>query len=453
MECVYIDSFSLKGLQFNGAWMYSNDNTSFLLSPNGTSIMLDASLVAEILTKKITDELGFKLVSHGFASVPSSPSLVNTTSNKPTFFIIDLTQRCNLNCTYCFRDFQQRNSSISINELENICNYISNYCRKYNIKNFYIQPWGGEPLLEFNKILHIQDYFARRNQYPHISIETNATLISEDIAKELYKRHISVGISIDGDQVIHDKQRPYNSQKGSFNDVVRGLINLQKVGFTSFGTISVVTNNSIDNIESIIKYMVKVLKLTNLKFNLVRTSENSNLAVSVNKIDIYVEKLFSTIISLLKDGYIVSEGNIIERIYNLLTRQERNICKSRGCMGGRKMVSFNKKGEIFPCEMIDYADEKIGSILDEDLIDVVNNAIETAKYFKTKTSNQCRQCPWWYYCKGGCHAAIKYRNNSYEGIDEIECQINQKLYPMIIDLILNQPILIEKITKGKIKIY
>ena len=198
MRTQYIERFQKGDVCFDGAWMFSDteSNTSFLLSRNGTSIVLDKFLCESILRKDLSDELSFKLISHGIATTPSSLQFKQVDEIKPTFFIIDLTKNCNLHCIYCFRDYQQRGISVNIEELNKICDYISCYCKAQSIKKFHIQPWGGEPLMELKKIFYIQDFFSTRNQFPRISIETNATLITKEIAKELYKRKISIGISI-----------------------------------------------------------------------------------------------------------------------------------------------------------------------------------------------------------------------------------------------------------------
>lgn len=349
---IFIKAFEKDNIKFDGAWVFSNEKRFILLSRLGTSIILDNMLLQQIKNKTISDELAFKLVSHGIARVDNSPSIERTIAILPKFFIIDLTKRCNLGCIYCFRQIE-RTDSISKTEIDNICNYIYKYCKKYSINHFTIQPWGGEPLLEFEKVIYIQDFFYKKNMHPKITIETNATLITEDIAKILFDKKIAVGVSIDGDEIIHNFHRPFISNKGSFNEVLKGINNLRKAGFKTFGTISVITNQSIERIGDIIRYMVKELNINNLKFNIVRISSESDLAVTINKIDSFVEELFRTIISLSNEGFQISEGNIVERIYNILVRHERNICKSRGCMGGYKMVSFNRKGDIYPCELTD----------------------------------------------------------------------------------------------------
>ena len=102
------------------------------------------------------------------------------------------------------------------------------------------------------------------------------------------------------------------------------------------------------------------------------------------------------------------------------------------------MVSFDMDGNIYPCELTDWEDEIIGNIYSgEDLFDMIANGIRTKAYFNDRKKNECSCCPWYYYCRGGCSAAIKYRNGNRNGIDEMECKYNKTVYPRIIEHILN----------------
>ena len=101
------------------------------------------------------------------------------------------------------------------------------------------------------------------------------------------------------------------------------------------------------------------------------------------------------------------------------------------------MISFSSNGDIYPCEMVDYEEEKIGSIYSgRDLIDMLLESTHEKKYFQRKYNIKCGDCPWWYYCKGGCTSAIRYAKTT-SGVDEIGCRINKKLYMLIVEDILN----------------
>ena len=66
-----------------------------------------------------------------------------------------------------------------------------------------IQPWGGEPMIEFEKILHIRKRFADEGIPLCMTMETNGSLVTEEAAEKLKQVGVKVGISIDGLSLIH----------------------------------------------------------------------------------------------------------------------------------------------------------------------------------------------------------------------------------------------------------
>jgi len=352
-----------------------------------------------------------------------------------------------MRCAYCFRHLSERPIIAKREIVLKICAYISAYCKIHSINNFSIQPWGGEPLLAAELIFEIQDYFQKQNQHPFITLETNATLLNEEITEELYRRRIQVGVSIDGCAAVHDRQRMLANGQGSLESVVKGIKLLQNAGYgDSLAAISVATKRSLGHIEETLHFLAKEIGLPSVKMNLVRAStQTKDLAVGIEYVEEYVDRLLAGLAALHRDGVSFTEGNVLEKLSNLLLRRNRNICISRGCMGGRSMVSFDCEGNIYPCEMTDYPEEALGNVFDNaDLVQAVQKAATQKAYFQERKCEQCDDCPWLYYCGGGCASAVKYRTGAFDGIDEIECKVNRVLYPKLVKMILDEPELAEK---------
>lgn len=115
--------------------------------------------------------------------------------------ILNLTQRCNLNCRYCFETKQSRSKDKISFMLakDKIRNYLE---MNDEFDNIIIDFFGGEPFLEFPLIQKIVEWIKSKKWKKKFFflIETNGTILSEDIKSWLKenKQFITVGVSFDG---------------------------------------------------------------------------------------------------------------------------------------------------------------------------------------------------------------------------------------------------------------
>ena len=161
---------------------------------------------------------------------------------------------------------------------------------------------------------------------------------------------------------------------------------MQKYYGDNFGIINTITRNSVDNIEDILDFYAKDMGIKHVKFNFVHESEfANNLCLNKEQVIDGTKRLYKKILSLIEEGYSIVDMNIRHKLLNLLIRDSSDICVSHGCMGGKKMIVFDMEGYIYPCELTDYIEERIGNIKEEeDLIELINKARNVKEYFKEK---------------------------------------------------------------------
>ena len=117
------------------------------------------------------------------------------------------------------------------------------YCQDKNI-TFIWQ--GGEPLLigidfykraiEYGKILA-----KKFNKNIYHSIQTNGTLINDEWAKFFHDEQILIGLSIDGDEELHNLYRKMKDKSSSFTKVLNAIKLMQQYN-VEFNTLTVVNN-------------------------------------------------------------------------------------------------------------------------------------------------------------------------------------------------------------------
>lgn len=90
--------------------------------------------------------------------------------------------------------------------------------------------YGGEPLLNVNTLQYILEMVQDRikdHRLPEktkISMVTNGSLVTPEIAKMLKTYNVSVGVSLDGDKKVTDSCRQYQDGKPVYNDVIKVII-------------------------------------------------------------------------------------------------------------------------------------------------------------------------------------------------------------------------------------
>lgn len=420
----------------------ADDKCMLICQETGTTLFLEQSLLKQIQSRQISDDMIFLLVQRAFADYKES-RIVSHREERilPEFFLIDMTKACNLKCKYCFRESVGSSGHITAEKLKNICSSLIAYWKSRPELKLSIQAWGGEPLLELPLIIEMRRHFQVAELNPEIVIETNATLITPETAQLLHKNDIKIGISIDGNKAVHDVQRPFSNGNGSLNKVEEGIHNLFKAGYSDFGTISVVTQNTASHIIEIMDYFTKTLHLKSIKLNLMRKNEhNAEYALAIEKIGEYVSNLLDCLKNLYDNKISIVEQNISQRMANLMFRPNNNICNAHGCHGGYRMLSISSDGKVYPCELTDYKEFCMGGIENGDFADMVEKAvISENKYFENRNLESCKNCPWKYFCRGGCRASVKYMKNNTSDIDYTECVFNCELYPRLAKIILTEP--------------
>ena len=135
---------------------------------------------------------------------------------------LNLTQKCNLKCKYCFVTQQPKEMDYKTAK-DAVDFYAKNALDNLDIPD--ITFFGGEPLLKFEYIIKpLVEYIRKRYGDFEISVTTNGTLLDEEKLKFLRDNNVGLLLSIDGDKETQNHNRPFHSGKGSFDEIDVDLI-------------------------------------------------------------------------------------------------------------------------------------------------------------------------------------------------------------------------------------
>ncbi len=144
--------------------------------------------------------------------------------------ILLASEECNLRCIYCSQTFSRETMAPEIRA--GVRNLVAKRVKK--LQALRIAWFGGEPLLGFEAIEELAPYFqscARQYDVSFMSdITTNGYLLTPERSKALLAwdiRHFQ--ITLDGNVEEHDSHRPLKEGGGTFEVILKNLIELKKL--------------------------------------------------------------------------------------------------------------------------------------------------------------------------------------------------------------------------------
>lgn len=155
--------------------------------------------------------------------------------------IIKLASRCNLNCTYCYvynhedQGWRGRPKFVNDSVLDRTFEAIIRYCDRREGRRIGLLFHGGEPtLIGAQRFEEIAERARRKlgDRLSGLTIQTNATLLTQEWVDVFVRQDVHVGVSMDGPPATHDARRVDHQGKGSSARVAEGVGLLRRTGIS-----------------------------------------------------------------------------------------------------------------------------------------------------------------------------------------------------------------------------
>ena len=359
-----------------------------------------------------------------------------------TYFEVNITNVCNLKCKYCVSNFNYCNRNISMDKktAQNVVKKIYRYTKENKIDSVCIELSGGEPLLNFDIVKEIVDFFKKVNLKVIFVIQTNGTLLDKEKIDYIRRnKNIQVAISIDGITEEQNSNRIDKKNKTILKKIMTNIKTLNEQGI-KYSIVMVVNQKNVNNIEEIIDFFCGK-KLTDA-FSLLPLLP-FGMALQ-NEITIDVKDYIDAIISLnenyLMKVYQNEDKKIVERnfsmISNYITSNNRNfICNQSPCGAARKIVSIGPAGDVYPCYGFQDNEEfLLGNLNSEFELEQIKKSEILKKLYRRKVDEMkvCKECEYNIWCNGGCTSNAYLKDKNFMQKDDIYCSI----YRAIIEKIL-----------------
>lgn len=329
---------------------------------------------------------------------------------------------CNLDCQYCFylekeKLYPDRNNNFRMSEstLENL---VQQHIAAQEIDEVIFAWQGGEPTLMgidfYRKAVALQKRYANGKRVIN-TFQTNGVLV-DDRWCAFFKEHaFLVGISIDGDAVMHDKWRVTRSGKPTHKKVEQAIYSLRRHG-VEFNTLTVVSQANASQPLDVYRYLkdagsqymqfIPLVERGNItgdgkQLAHPKESQTQVMPWSVGSMQ------FGKFLSVIFDVWIREDiGNISVQLFEQTLAAwcelPPQVCIFAPRCGSAFALEMN--GDVYNCDHYVYADYKLGNINQTSLKEMNNGAqnLDFAENKYRNLSGECHSCPWLFACYGGC---------------------------------------------------
>lgn len=309
-----------------------------------------------------------------------------------------LTDNCNFNCEYCYeRDFGKASKNMTFETAKKVINVLIHDLPSNPKKPYYLNFYGGEPLLNFPVLKASVEYFIESikkfgGEY-YISIVTNGALITDDVAEFFKCNKIDVFVSLDGSNGVNDYQRKAKNGQSAYDCAAKALRTLSKHGLEANISFTI-THNNIDGIEKQIEFLEKEFNTKRIILNPLVIQNKDGLK--------FARQTFGKLVEFRE--YLWSRNNTELTLPQLVSRFVSHDYGWKHCACQRHQVVAKPDGTVGPCLLQQNNDKYFNKSID-DIVNCKDHADKLFPEFFDRVSvriPECRDCIALMLCRGGC---------------------------------------------------
>ncbi len=366
----------------------------------------------------------------------------------PNHPVLEITSRCNLKCIHCHAGNINKNSNnffeLSTSQVKNLIDDI----RKVNEFRMIVFT-GGEPFVR-DDLIEILEY-SKYKGFVNV-IATNATLITDEIAKKIKKAGVAgIAVSLDStNPAIHNEIR---QNKNAFELALAGIEAVKKAGILlQINTTAMEYNfndlqNLIklaDNLGSSIMLMYQLVPVGRgclIKNASLNINSNRELIEHVANIQRNVSVIVETVAGPQYWPYLIEsflnnnfdsknfdsiDSKYFDSKYSLNIKYNNHDIKKNnkkvklvkraqnlfhGCTAGRGLVYIKSNGDVWPCPFLELSS---GNVLEKPFNEIWENSkvFSDLRNRKNLLKGKCGNCEYNEIC-GGCRGRAYALSRDY----------------------------------------
>lgn len=381
----------------------------------------------------------------GYRYIDSKNYLFNSTA----LHIFVVTNACNQSCVYC----QAQKGGCVANGMmsKEIAKKAVDLALQSPSKVLNFEFQGGEPLMNFEVIKYIVEYSknvcsSKRINY---SLVSNLTLLTEEVIEFIRQNNISLSTSIDGDETIHNINRPYRNEDGTYKDVIKKVEYIKESGM-HIGALETTTKFSLDNYKKIIDTYVSfgfdTISLRALTPLGCANKAWNDIGYSAEEFNEFYKNSFDYIMELNRNGYSLAEAQASIMLNKIFTGISQNYMELRSpCGAAIGQMAYYYDGNVYTCDegrmLAEMGNDafKLGNIYSDDYDSIMNSKVckTVCSASVLESLPTCCDCVYQPYC-GACPVVTYALNNDlYEKTPfEYRCKIYKGMLDTIFGYLL-----------------
>ena len=320
------------------------------------------------------------------------------TEKKKFYLSIIMTQKCNLNCAYCY-ETSKSNRSIDLGKAKGI---VAEYLNSKLYDEVEIDLFGGEPFVEFEKIQELCEWtWSQEWRNPYLFFATSNGVLVHNQTKEWLRKNKDrfwVSLSIDG------KRESHNVNRSNSFDLID--IPFFKECWPTQTVKMTISKETVGNLYENIVY------LHSLGFDLAGTNFAEGIDWTGDEIKRTVFEQLEKLCQYYIDNPELTPAPILNMPIHLCEMEQT---KQKMCGCGVTMAAYGVDGEKYPCTFftsMTFSEEQLKSL---NHVDWNNEELFVDDY----CNSNCYLNP---VC-GSCYGANMLQNGKFNVRDKNRCEL------------------------------
>ncbi len=350
---------------------------------------------------------------------------------------------CNLDCAYCFflsKEMLYPGSRFRMAD-EMLEQYIRQLIEAHRVPHVSIAWQGGEPTMMgvdfFRRSVELVEKHRRPGMTVEYTIQTNGTLIDDELAAFFKQHDFLVGLSVDGPAAMHDAYRVDRGGAPTFDRVMRGLRHLQDHG-VEFNTLTTLHHANADHPVEVYRFLRDELGSRFMQFiPIVERLPAPRIDVPLEELGLSAgmaqrapwqswrdRPLYRQEGSLVTDRSVTADqyGSFLVGVFEEWVRRDvgevfvqmfdtalaswagepQSLCIFAETCGGALALEHN--GDLYSCDHFVEEAHKLGNIADTPMAELVASEQQVAFGLAKRDTLPafCRSCDVRFACNGGC---------------------------------------------------